>query len=292
MIETIDAQELFKTAVNLIENDGDKEEIRKYLLEAFSLNNNLIGLNLALGDFFCNALEVYKSYYFCKQELELHPYREQEIKEYIYYRLAWNASYLGKAHEAVQYMKEALKLTNSSCDYYSNLIYMANHAYEIDDSELTNIAKAFYTNCLDKQLEIERKIIKIKLSTKQYFKNTKIKIGIISSVFIAQSAEVLLLDIFKNIDDSKYEFYCYYLNDLITIEDNCTQGYRDLSQSFINIKNKTPLEIANLIVDDDIDSLIDTLGHVKNNCLNIFIKIYYFLHNYGSSYDIYIYVVF
>ena len=54
MIETIDAQELFKTAVNLIENDGDKEEIGKYLLKAFSLNNNLIGLNLALGDFFSN----------------------------------------------------------------------------------------------------------------------------------------------------------------------------------------------------------------------------------------------
>jgi protein O-GlcNAc transferase len=51
---------------------------------------------------------------------------------------------------------------------------------------------------------------------------------------------------------------------------NSTQGYRDLSQSFINVKNKTPFEIAELIIRDEIDILIDTLGHVKHNSLDVF----------------------
>jgi tetratricopeptide (TPR) repeat protein len=207
MIETIDAEKLFKTAIDLIKEDGEKEEIGRQLLKAFSLNNNLIGLNLALGDFFSNTLEIYKSYYFYKRELELHPYREKEITEHLNFMLAWSASYLGKAEEAIEYIQEAIKLNNNRYDYYNSLIYMANHTYEINDSELANIAKTFYENYLEKQFQIERKIIKTELSTKQYFKNTKIRIGILSSCFIAQSAEVLLLDILRNIDHSKYEFY-------------------------------------------------------------------------------------
>jgi protein O-GlcNAc transferase len=270
IIETTDAQELLEKSLNLITSNGNKEEIGKHLLQALAFDNNLIGLNLALGDFFSNTLEIYKSYYFYKRELELHPYREQEIKEHIYFILAWNTSYLGKAEEAIEYIQEAIKLNNSRCDYYNSLIYMANHAYKINDSELANIAKTFYENCLEKQFQIERKIIQTELSTKQYFKNTKTKIGILSSYIHSQAAEVLLLDIFKNIDETKYDFYCYYINDVIEREDDCTAEYRKLSQSFINIKNKTPLEIAELIIRDEIDILIDTLGHVKNNLLDVF----------------------
>jgi predicted O-linked N-acetylglucosamine transferase (SPINDLY family) len=147
---------------------------------------------------------------------------------------------------------------------------MTNHAYGFNDLEITDLANASYEKCFKEQFQTEREVIKTKLKTKEQLKHNKFKIGILSSYIHSQAAEVLLIDIFKNIDKTKYDFYSYYLNDVMSFEDDCTKEYRDLSQSFVNIKNKTPLEIAELIVNDGIDILIDTLGHVKLNSLDIF----------------------
>jgi protein O-GlcNAc transferase len=264
------AKEFLEAGFKYFDDADKQQECLDSLLKARAVNPNLQGLNYALGCYFNRRIQNYKSYSFFKRELELYPNAAESYKENIYHCLSWSASNLGKCDEAVFYIYQAIKLNNNKHNYYNDLIYMANHADGFNDLQITNLANTSYEQCFKAQFQSEREIIKAKLKAKEQFKNNKFKIGILSSYIHSQAAEILLIDIFKNIDKTKYNFYSYYINDVMNFEDDCTKEYRDLSQSFVNIKNKTPLEIAELIVDDEIDILIDTLGHVKHNSLDVF----------------------
>lgn len=263
------AKELLEASLKCFDDADKQQECLDYLLKARAINPNLQKLNYALGCYFNRLIQDYKSYSFLKSELELYPNSTESFKEHIYHCLSWSASSLGKCEEAIFYLSQAIKLNTNKHSYYSDLIYMANHADGFNDLQITDLANTSYQQCFKEQLQSERKIIKTKLKAKEQRKHNRCRIGILSSCIHSQSAEVLLIDIFKNINKTKYDFYSYYINDG-DFEDDCTKEYRDLSQSFVNIKNKTPLEIAELIVDDEIDILIDTLGHVKHNSLDIF----------------------
>jgi predicted O-linked N-acetylglucosamine transferase (SPINDLY family) len=271
MISTINnTNELLKTITPLLLDRNQHQECFNYLLQIRSTNPDLQGLNYSLGYYFNQYCHHYKSYSFLKRELELYPNTEKTLKENIYYMLAWNSSCLGKPEESVHYMTEALNLNPQLSQYYNDLIYMTNHSYNFNDSQIADISKTYYINCFEQQFQKEREVVRTKLNTKNHFNKQKIRIGVLSSCLHSHSAEILLIDIFKNINEAKYDFYCYYINDVNDLEDQCTEDYRNLSQSFTKIKNKTPLEISELIIDDEIDILIDTLGHVKNNLLDIF----------------------
>jgi predicted O-linked N-acetylglucosamine transferase (SPINDLY family) len=266
------AIEFLKAGLKYFDAADKQQECLNYLLEARAMNPNLQGLNYALGCYCNRHSQNYKSYSFFKRELELYPDAPESLKENIYHLLGWAASNLGKCEEAVFYLSQAIKLNTNKHSYYNygDLLYMTNHAYGFNDLQITDLANSSYENCFKEQFETEREIIKTKLKANEQLKHNKCRIGILSSYIHSQAAEVLLIDIFKNINRTKYDFYSYYINDVMDFEDDCTKEYRNLSQSFINIKNKTPLEIAELIIRDEIDILIDTLGHVKNNSLNVF----------------------
>jgi len=266
----ISAEQFLKQALIYLNDKNKHSECLKYLLEAQSLNPELKGLNYALGYYFNQQMQHYRSYTFLKKELELYPDMQKDLKESLCHLLAWDTSNLGKCDEAVLYLNEALKINADKHAHYSDLIYMANHAYSFDDSKIADLAYISYKNCFEKQLEIERKAIEKKRKDQEYFINKKTKVGILSSYIHSQAAEVLLIEIFKNVNLDKYEFYCYYVNDIYDFEDTCTEEYRKLSRSFKNIKNKTAFEIAESILEDKIEILIDTLGHVKFNSLEIF----------------------
>lgn len=263
------AQDLLREAIGHLHNKNNSECL-KCLLEAYSINPNLEGLNYTLGYYSHQQVEYYLSYTFLKKELELYPNMQKNIKEELCHLLAWDASNLGKCDEAIIYLKESLNLNASRHNHYSDLIYMANHAYSFNDFTIGNLACTAYQNCFEKQLETERKIIKTRLKKQKYFQSKKTKIGVLSPCLHSQSAEVLLLEVFKKINLDKYEFYSYYINDIYDIEDTCTEEYRKLSRSFKNIRNKTAFEIAELILEDEIEILVDTLGHVKFNSLEVF----------------------
>lgn len=264
------AIEFLKAGLKYFDAADKQQECLNYLLEARAMNPNLQGLNYALGCYFNRHIQNYKSYSFFKRELELYPNTAESLKENIYHLLGWAASCLGKCEEAVSYIYQAIKLNTNKHSYYSDLLYMTNHAYGFNDLQITNLANVSYEECLKKQFQTEREIIKTKLKRREHLKRNKFKIGILSSYIHSEAAEVLLIDIFKNINKTKYDFYSYSINDVMDFEDECTKEYKKLSQSFINIKNKTPLEIAELIIRDEIDILIDTLDHVNNNSLNVF----------------------
>ena len=264
------AADLLQTALKYLGNPDKQSECIDHLMKARSLDPNLAGLNYALGCYFNQILQYYRSYTFLKKELELYPNIDKNIRERIYHLLAWDSSTLGKCEEACSYLIKIIESNPSKHHYYSDLIYMANHDSNFNDEQIADIAYKAYENCFSKQLETERKIIETKRNLKKYFNKTKFRIGILSSSVHSQAAEVLLIDIFKNINPEKYEFYTYYFHINTDLEDTCTEEYRKLSKSFKNIKNQNALEAAEIILDDEIDILIDTLGHVKFNCLDIF----------------------
>ena len=264
------AVELLRAAYQCL-NDPEKSMIcLDYLLKARALEPDLRALNYALGCYFNQKELYYKSCIFFKKELELNPNLDIKIQETIYHLLAWDISNLGRCEEATAYFSKTIQINPHEHHYYNDLIYAANHAFNFNDEQISSIARIAYENCFEKQLEKERKIIETKRNLKTYFNKEKFRIGILSSSIHSQSAEVLLIELFKNINLEKYEFYTYYLNDTIDIKDKCTEEYQHISKSLKNIKNKSVLEVAEIVLNDEIDILIDTLGHVKFNCLDIF----------------------
>jgi len=261
-----DVNSLLEQASSLLTSGGDRNFIFTILSQAHQLNPTLRGLNALTGYFFEQQSDFYKSYNFYKRELELHPEIINSSKADLLHSLAWHSSNLGRCEESVYFMSEVIKLSPCNSNHYSDLLYFANHVESYTDQDLSEIAKTCYHLCFEKQFEKERQIIKDKLESTDY-NNSKIRVGILSSNIHSHSAERLLIDILEHLPKQSFEFYCYYTENF---EDSTTNRFKNISKKFMNLKGKAPLSIAEEIVTDKINILLDTLGHVKGNHLDVF----------------------
>lgn len=90
--------------------------------------------------------------------------------------------------------------------------------------------------------------------------NKKIKIGYFSGDFRNHAVLSLILDVFKNHDNLKFQIYAFYHGDK---EDEHTIKAKKYFYKFFNVCNFTEEEIANLSRKEKIDIAIDLCGHTK-----------------------------
>ena len=89
-------------------------------------------------------------------------------------------------------------------------------------------------------------------------KNTKIKIGFLSSdIYSYHSITFFLKSILKNYDKKKYEVHLYLNN---RIEDEGTQYFKKLVDFSVNISELNDLEVINMIRKNNLDVVIDLMG--------------------------------
>jgi predicted O-linked N-acetylglucosamine transferase (SPINDLY family) len=264
---TISPEELFKIGVTLLVNKDRFKESLNYLLQVRSVNPDFKELNYALGCYFHKDQQFHKASFFLKKELEANPSLALTQKAVIYDHLAWSSSCLGKNADAVYYAEKLIATTPPSIKHYSTLLYMLSHCENVSDSDLSKIANNAYKNCLDIQLKDERKIVKNISKGKQEAEKSKIKLGIVSPFFYSKSVEFFLIDLFEEFNQDKFEFHFFYTDNIF---DSTTEKYQKLAQSFHSCTNDNPLQIARKITEQEVDILIDTLGHSIGNHLEVF----------------------
>jgi predicted O-linked N-acetylglucosamine transferase (SPINDLY family) len=260
-----EAQALFEKGLTLLENKNEQSKALKYLLKARKIKKDLPQLNFTLGKIFNKDAQYYKAYSFLKEEATLN--NKLISQEYLNHLLSWTSSYLGKIDESCSYAQAAIKHREDFLPYYNDLIFFMNHSNNYSDKDINNIANQSYKNCLEKQFQIDRETIRLLLKNRPLCSSGKIKIGILSPYLQTNSAEFFIAEMLPELNQNEIEVHCFYDGDFI---DTTTEKFIKYSQSFTHIQNHSALEIAKIIIGKDIDILLDTLGHIRGNRLDVF----------------------
>ncbi len=214
---------------------------------------------------------------------------------YAYSSLASNYMDLGNFYEAIQIIKKALTINPNHSFSWMLLgkAYLVFREYKLsaealeksflnDASNLTAVSNYLYSlNYDDKLSELEiykehqrlselfTKKIDIDKNNSINFPNKreqKIKIAYVSGDFNNHSVFNFFKPLISNYNHEKFTIYCLSNN---SYSDNCTE-YLKQNIIFVEIFSMTDKEIAEFIIKENIDILIDLSGHTANNRLSIF----------------------
>jgi predicted O-linked N-acetylglucosamine transferase (SPINDLY family) len=94
-----------------------------------------------------------------------------------------------------------------------------------------------------------------------------LRIGYVSPDFRHHVMGRLMYEVLRRHDRQEFEVYCYSLTG---IDDQVTQGFRDLARKFETVKNLPAWEAAKRIASDDLDMLVDLAGHTDGANSEIF----------------------
>ena len=136
---------------------------------------------------------------------------------------------------------------------YRNLLITKVYKNDYDQTSLSQVINEY----INKFGNLEKKNTKIKFQN-----NEKIRIGFVSADFRTHSINNIIHSLFINKDKKKFEFYCYYSNNF---EDNVTNWYKKISDSWKNIYSLSDKKASDLIISDNIDILIFLGGYTEKN---------------------------
>jgi len=148
---------------------------------------------------------------------------------------------------------------------YSNIIFNSLYNWNLTDEEIYNISITWpdFFPKTNEMINISKKLNRLK-------KNKKIRVGYLSSDFITHPVGYMFDSILKNHNTNLFEIFCY---DNAAIDGNSDvvgkrlRGYNNAKWYRItNISDKEALEI---IINDELDILIDMMGHTRFTRLNI-----------------------
>ena len=109
------------------------------------------------------------------------------------------------------------------------------------------------------RLENKRKYI----FNKEFFNNSKIRIGIISGDFVDHPVSFFISTYLKNFDSSIFDVICY--SECVIDTNQYNENLR-----FKLIKNKSSSQAADIIYQDKVHILLDLAGHTAFNRLDVF----------------------
>jgi len=100
-------------------------------------------------------------------------------------------------------------------------------------------------------------------SRKRHAQHKKIRVGYISPDIRLHVVAYFIMQLFKGYDKTRFEVFIYANNK----ENYISEQFKPMVDHFIIILNKSFDEVAELILKDEIDILVDLAGHTANNSL-------------------------
>ena len=168
---------------------------------------------------------------------------------------------LGDISGAQLCYREALKLAPNNFTYYDNLLFLLNY-----DDRLS--AKEIYSEYENYHLVISRAVThRYEHINKISSNNKKIRIGYSSPDFKLHACLYFIEPILRNHDHSKFEFYAYAN---VLVPDNHTERLKKYFDVWVDVTGMDDQQMAQRIVDDKIDILVDLAGHTLGNRLLVF----------------------
>jgi protein O-GlcNAc transferase len=148
---------------------------------------------------------------------------------------------------------------------YSNILFNNLYNWNLSDQDIFNRTMKWSSHF--KRKDELNNIIK---SFNRKNKHNKIRLGYLSSDFITHPVGYMFESILKNHDLDKFEIFCYDNSLIKENEDIIAKRLRNYNNAkWYRITNFTDEEVLNTIVNDELDILIDMMGHTRNTRINI-----------------------
>jgi len=105
------------------------------------------------------------------------------------------------------------------------------------------------------------------LWTGERYRHKKIKVAYVSADFYNHATSILMIEMFEQHDKSRFEFVAIAFN---SKNDGMTTRVKAAFETYIDVSEKTDLEVAELIRSMEIDIAVDLKGHTTDSRLGIF----------------------
>lgn len=166
---------------------------------------------------------------------------------------------LGQVHEAVQDCEQAITLAPHNPHNYTNCLLFMLADPQGDTAAMARVARTF-SEIFEQPLQSQWP----HFETKDRDPWRRLRVGFISPDFRSHSVMYFTEGLLSQLDRRHFDvvvFYTFPSCDHITTRVQCH------ADTFIHLRDKTPQQQAQAIVDADIDILIDLAGHTGGNAL-------------------------
>jgi predicted O-linked N-acetylglucosamine transferase (SPINDLY family) len=232
---------------------GQPEEAQKFLFQSLRISPEYGKTHLYLGNLFARYWRLGEAREQFQHVLELHG---DNVGAYS--NLSGIAVLEGNIAEAVALLHSALRLKPNYCIAADNLLLNMNYSDQYSPEQIRD--EHF------RLADIYRAVAqKNAFHHQQYGK--KIRVGYVSGDFRSHSVAFFLEPVLLNHNKNEYEILCY---DMVTAPDDTTRRMMGLGWTWRPVYGLSDNTVADQILSDGIDILVDLSGHTQGNRLGVF----------------------
>jgi len=225
---------------------------REHYLRAIELEPTFSGAHFNLGSCLMEEGRFEESISSYAKALALEPkYREAHVNT------SAALSNLGRIDDAIEQCRVALKINPEWETVHCNMLFLLAHSYEHSAAQVFAEHVAF-----GEQFEARHRAHWPDHGNDRN-RDRRLRIGFITADFNNHAVAHFVIPVIEHLARSPHlELLAYYNN---TLEDFVTERVRDLMKVWHPVSQLTHAELAQLILDDQVDILIDLSGHSGNN---------------------------
>ncbi len=241
-----------------LQTQGNQTEALDCYQRAVTINPNFVEAYNNLGVAYHRQGHLTEAVAYHQKVLELNPNSAPA-----YANLGETLKDQGKIPQALIHYRRALELKPDFAMAHSNLL-LTLHYWEEDPATLFYEHQQF-----EEQQAKPLRCFKLPPLNKRP-PHQRLKIGYLSQDFRKHSVAYFIEPILANHDSKQVEIYCYFNN--FTTPDSVTQRLQQYAQHWINCINLSDEALAETIRQDQIDILVDLMGHTGHNRLLVFAR--------------------
>jgi predicted O-linked N-acetylglucosamine transferase (SPINDLY family) len=194
---------------------------------------------------------------FCRRAIEISSWHLEANNN-----LAATMKELGRPEEAIAIYQELLKHYPNSHVIHSNLLMHLHY-------DLKQTQRSLYEAHLDWAVKYGQENIERLYKTLDKNPRKRLKIGYVSADLRRHPVGYFIDNVLRDIDKEQFSIYCY---DNGKTRDDLTERLKSYSNMWRVIYGLEDDVVANMIINDGIDILIDLSGHTGSTRINLFTK--------------------
>jgi predicted O-linked N-acetylglucosamine transferase (SPINDLY family) len=168
----------------------------------------------------------------------------------------------GQMDEALAYARRAVAAAPDNAQIYSNLLLMMVYAASVEPQELAALSRRFGETIADKIPRRDHAHI-------DRAPDRKLRVGFVSPDFFNHAVNYFFEPLLLLRDKAQFEYYAY---SNVFREDDVTQRLKTEFDHWRDIQFMSDDDVANAIIADGIDILVDLAGHTAHNRLLLFAR--------------------
>ncbi len=240
---------------------------QKKLIEAKICYENALRLNPQDALTYNNLGNVYREQGFLEEAIDYyrHATTLQPALVEAHTNLGISLQNQGKLRDAIAHLRRVLEIKPDFAGVYSSLLLTLN--YSVDDNPATVFAEHQRFN--ERYAKPLASVCNISYRIPAVNRGGRLRVGYVSSDFHRHSVAYFIEPILAHHNHQQFEIFCYHNN---TLEDEVTQRIQGCADHFLVCPKLSDAELADRIRQDQIDILVDLMGHSGENRMLTFAR--------------------